>query len=390
MKGPEARPEAGPEVGAARRYADRFLAAPAGVWQAPGRVNLIGEHTDYNEGFALPFAIGAKVCVAAGPRPDGRLALTSCQEGEDEVTVTVGELAPGSVTGWAAYLAGVVWALRAGGYQVGGANLAVDASLSAGAGLSSSAALECSAALALAELYEISLPRTELAVLARRAENEFVGAPTGIMDQLAVLLCQEGQALLLDCRAQTGSGVPLDPNADGLALLIIDTHARHELTDGGYGSRRQACEDAARALGVRALRDVTDVAELDRLTDPLLRRRARHIVTEDQRVLATVDLLTAGEINTIGPLLTASHVSLRDDFEVSWPEADAAVEAANVAGALGARMTGGGFGGSVIALVPMDRMLSVREAVSDKLASGGAAVPTFTPAVPSASASRVW
>jgi galactokinase len=361
------------------------------VWQAPGRVNLIGEHTDYNDGFALPFAIGAKVCVAAGARSDGMLALISGQEGSghDEVMVDVGSLAPGSVPGWAAYLAGVAWAMRAAGYQVGGANLAVDASLSAGAGLSSSAALECSAALALADLYKISLARPELAVLARRAENEFVGAPTGIMDQLAVLLCQEGQALLLDCRSQSGTGVPLDPAAAGLALVIIDTHARHELTDGGYGSRRQACENAARALGVPALRDVTEVAELDRLADPSLRRRARHVVTEDQRVLSVTALLQSGQIAEIGPLLTASHVSLRDDFEVSWPEADVTVDAANGAGALGARMTGGGFGGSVIALIPADRVAFVAAAVTGKLASAGMAAPTITAAVPSASASRV-
>ena len=379
-----------PEAGAARRYAESFGAAPAGVWQAPGRVNLIGEHTDYNDGFALPFAIGARVCVAAGPRPDGQLAVTSCQEGAGAVTVPVLSLEPGAVTGWAAYVAGVAWSMREAGYPVGGANLAVDASLQAGAGLSSSAALECSAALALAELYGISLPRADLAVLARRAENEFAGAPTGIMDQLAVLLCEKGQALLLDCRLRSGTGVPLDPAADGLALVVIDTHARHELTDGGYGSRRRACEDAARALGVRALRDVSDVAELDRLADPLLLRRARHIVTEDQRVLATVDLLRAGRLSAVGPLLTASHVSLRDDFEVSWPEADTTVEAACGAGALGARMTGGGFGGSVIALIPAGLAASVEDAVTSKLSAQGRPVPTFTPAVPSPSASRVW
>ncbi len=284
----------------------------------------------------------------------------------------------------------MAWSLRAAGYLVGGANLAVDASLSAGAGLSSSAALECATALALTEIYGFAVPRAALAVLARRAENEFVGAPTGIMDQLAVLLGQKGQALLLDCRAQTGSRVPLDPSADGLELLIIDTRARHELTDGGYGSRRVACENAARALGVRALRDVTDVAELGRLDAPVLRRRARHVVTEDQRVLRTAGLLRSGQLGLIGPLLTASHVSLRDDFEVSWPEADVTVEAALGTGALGARMTGGGFGGSVIALIPADRAGAVRQAVTDALARRGLTVPAFTAAVPSASAGRVW
>jgi galactokinase len=378
-----------PEAGAARRYLARFRAEPEGIWQAPGRVNLIGEHTDYNDGFALPFAIGARVCAAAGRRSDGRLALTSVQEGDSEIVIGVSELVPGAVTGWAAYPAGVAWAMRAAGYPVGGASVAIDASLPAGAGLSSSAALGCSVALALAELYQVTLTRPELAVLVRRAENEFAGAPTGIMDQLAVLLSREGHALLLDCRLADGTLVPFDPAAAGLALLIIDTRARHENTDGGYGRRRRACEEAARALGVRALRDVVSAGEVERLAEPLLRRRARHVVTEDRRVLDTVELLKAGEVAAIGPLLTGSHVSLRDDFEVSWPEADAAVEAALGAGALGARMTGGGFGGSVIALVPDGLVTDVEQAVTSRLAADDRRAPAFSRAVPSASASRV-
>ena len=377
------------EAGATQRFKESFGAEPAGIWQAPGRVNLIGEHTDYNDGFALPFAISTKVSAAAAPRDDDLLVLTSCQEGTEPVDVPLASLVPGSVTGWAAYPAGVAWSLRGAGYPIGGLSVAIDADLALGAGLSSSAALECAVALAMLDLYSIDLPRTELAMLARRAENDFVGAPTGIMDQMAVLLSQEGHALLLDCRTTTATPVPFDPAAAGLSLMIINTRARHELTDGGYASRRQACEEAARTLGVPALRDITSVAALDQLTDPVLLCRARHIVTDDTRVLQTVDLLKANDLTSIGPLLTASHISLRDDFEVSWPEADVTVDAAIEAGALGARMVGGGFGGSVIALLPAVRTEAVADAVARRFVLNGWSAPTFSPALPSASATRL-
>ncbi len=374
---------------AAALFADRYGSEPAGIWSAPGRVNLIGEHTDYNDGFALPFAISAGLCVAAASRADGVLALTSAQHGAAVLEVPVADLAPGTPGGWAAYPAGVAWAMRAAGHLIGGASLAVDADLPAGAGLSSSAALECATGLALAGLYQLRLARPELAALGRRAENDFVGAPTGLMDQLAVLLCQAGQALLLDCRAGTGTSVPLDPAAAGLELLVIDTRAQHELTAGGYGARRRACEDAARALGVRSLREVTDASEATRLGDPLLRRRALHVITENRRVLDTADLLRAGQLDRIGTLLTESHRSLRDDFEVSWPQADAAVEAATAAGAYGARMTGGGFGGSVIALGPAAATASVTAAVTASFARRGWQPPVVTTAVPSRGALRL-
>jgi len=380
---------ADPEAGAVRLFGERFGGAPEGVWRAPGRVNFIGEHTDYNDGFALPFAIGAGVCVAAAAREDGLLALSSRQQGEAVVTVALEALAPGRVAGWAAYPAGVAWALRSAGQRVGGASLAVDADLPAGAGLSSSAALECATGLALAELYRLAVPRPELAAFGRRAENDFVGVPTGLMDQLAVLLGQAGHALLLDCRAGTGTSVPLDPAAAGLALLIIDTRARHELTDGGYAARRRACVDAARALGVRSLREITEVGELDGLVDPVLRRRARHVVSENRRVLEVAGLLRAGQLGRVGSLLTASHASLRDDFEVSWPEADAAVEAALQAGALGARMTGGGFGGSVIALAPAAVSAGVTGAVADVFGQRGWRAPVIRPTQPAQGAVRV-
>jgi galactokinase len=374
--------------GAAALFTQRYGEHPRGAWRAPGRVNLIGEHTDYNDGFVLPFAIGAGVNAAAARRSDGLLALTSRQADGADVTVSIDELQPGSVGGWAAYPAGVAWALRTAGYPIGGTSIAFDSDLPLGAGLSSSAALECSTALALTELYGLAVPRPQLAALARHAENDFVGAPTGIMDQSATLLCQAGHALLLDCRSGIGTAVPLDPSASGLTLLIIDTRARHALTDGGYAARRQSCEDAARALGVRSLRDITDSSELTGI-DPLLRRRARHVVTENSRVLATASLLRSGQLARTGPLLTASHASLRDDFEVSWPEADATVEAAIEAGAVGARMTGGGFGGSVIALVHAERDSYVRAAIADRFAQQGWAKPGFADATPSAGARRV-
>ena len=376
-----------PAAAAARLFAERFGGQPDGLWRAPGRVNLIGEHTDYNEGFALPFAIQPAVYVAAAARTDGVLALVSRGYGP-VIEVATTELEPGNPAGWAAYPAGMAWAMRAAGHALGGASIAIDADLPAGAGLSSSAALESATGLALADLYGVVVPRAELAALGRRAENDFAGAPTGLMDQMAVLLGQAAHALLLDCQAGTGTLVPLDLAADRLALLVIDTRAGHELSTGGYGERRRACEAAARALGARSLREVGDVTALSGL-DPVLRRRARHVVSENGRVLAAVALLRAGRPGDLGPLLTASHASLRDDFAVSWPQADAAVEAAISAGALGARMTGGGFGGSVIALLPDAAESAVTAAVAARFASAGWRPPVVSPAVPADGAGRM-
>ncbi len=356
-----------------------------GVWHAPGRVNLIGEHTDYNDGFVLPIALSQGVTVTAARRADGVLELRSAQSAE---TAEVSNPTPGSVDGWAAYAAGIGWALEAAGVSVGGASLLIDADLPQGAGLSSSAALECAVALALCELYDARVPRPELARIAQRAENDFVGMPCGIMDQSASLLCIEGHALLLDCRSGLSAQVPLD--LTGLTLLVIDTRAEHELLDGEYATRRAACEEAAERLGLPALRDITDLADaLERLGDPVLRRRTQHVVTENHRVEAAVGLLRAGATGEVGALLTASHLSLRDQFEVSWPEADLAVEAAVRAGARGARMMGGGFGGSVIALTPDERAAGVQEAVREAYAGRDWPEPHFLPAVPSAGAQRV-
>jgi len=379
---------AGPP-GAAQWFAERFGREPEGVWFAPGRVNLIGG-PDYNEVFVLPFALGAGVCAAASRRSDRRIALTSRQAGDEPVVLDIDALEPGSAAGWAAYPAGVAWALRQAGYLAGGADVAIDADLPAGAGLSSSAALECSVALALTELYELPVPRRELAALARRAENDFAGVPCGIMDQMAALLGRAGHALLLDCRTGNQAAVPLNPAAAGLTLLVIDTRARHALADGQYAARRQACEEAASLLGVRSLRDVTgDPGALARLTEPSLRRLAGHVVAENRRVLRAAELLRAGDQAAIGELLTASHRSLRDEFRISWPQADAAVEAAIEAGAAGARMTGGGFGGSVVALLDAERAGPVRTAITRSFTRHGWPAPRYLDAIPSDGARRL-
>jgi galactokinase len=336
-------------------FAEAFGRDPDCVWASPGRVNLIGEHTDYNEGFVLPMALPHLVVAAAGRNRDGRVRVLSRQHGARSVEVDLRSLRPGAVRGWPAYVAGVVWALRDSGHDVDGLDVVVDGNVPAGAGLSSSAALECAVALAVDEVFGLGVQRPALARLAQRAENEFVGVPSGIMDQSASLLCREGHVLFLDTRTLEVEHVPLDLGENGLDLLVVDTRAPHRLADGEYAARRRDCERGAAALGVPFLRDIgpDDLdSALSRIGDDTTRRRVRHVVTEDARVLEVVALLRAGRVNEIGPLLTASHVSLRDDFEVTVPELDTAVEAALAAGALGARMTGGGFGGCVIALVP--------------------------------------
>jgi galactokinase len=375
--------------GAARLFTGQYGIQPDGIWRAPGRVNLIGEHTDYNDGFALPFALEAGVIVAAGRRSDNRIVLSSRQLQGTATSASLDLLEPGAVRGWAAYPAGMAWALLSAGHSVIGVSIAVDADLALGAGLSSSAALECAAGLAISDLCGLEVSRSELAALGRRAENDFVGAPTGVMDQLAVMLCEKAHALLLDCRSGTGDAVPLEVEAAGLRLIVVDTRVRHELFDGGYGTRRRACEQAATELGVPALRDISDVGVLGRISDPVVRRRARHVITENHRVLQVADLLRAGRTDKIGALLTASHSSLRDDFEVSWSEADVAVESALGAGALGARMTGGGFGGSVIALVPADRAATLTDVVSERFAARGWPRPQVTAVTPSEGATRL-
>ncbi|HZC99731.1 MAG TPA: galactokinase [Actinomycetes bacterium] len=379
----------------AEAFRSRAGRAPEGVWFAPGRVNLIGEHTDYSDGFVLPVAIDRGVLVAAAPRADGRLRCWSAQEA-GQLDVDMAELGPGRVEGWAAYPAGVAWALGQAGLAPRGADLLADGDVPAGAGLSSSAALECATILALADLQSVrSAPappdRVELARLARRAEVEAVGMPCGVMDQMASMLARAGHALFLDTRSLVTEHLPLDLDAAGLRLLVTDTRASHRLVDGAYAERHAAVAAAARTLGVPALRDATLEqvrAAARELGEPGL-RRARHVVTENARVLEAVELLRAGALDRLGPLLAASHASLRDDFEVSCPELDTAVEAALAGGAVGARMTGAGFGGSALALVPEDRVEPVTAGVRAAFAAEGFRPPEILLISPEGGASRL-
>ncbi|MCK9903445.1 galactokinase [Parafrankia colletiae] len=372
--------------------ADLFLTSvgrrPDGLWAAPGRVTVIGEHTDHSDGFVLPIALAQRVVVAAGRRGDGQLVARSAQQPHEPYARALEQLAPGAAAGWSGYVAGVAWALREAGHDIGGVDIVVDSDVPVGAGLSSSAALECATALALNDLFGLGLGRMELAHLGRQAENEFVGVPCGILDQSASLLATERHALLLDTRSLAYEQIPFDPAAAGLALLLIDTRSRHALVDGRYAARQDACRRAAQVLGVPALRDATLDGVL-RLGDPLLRRRARHVVTENARVTEAAGLLRRGAVHRIGPLLTASHASLRDDFEVTVPELDVAVEVALASGAHGARMVGGGFGGCVLVLVDAQAAPSVAAAVAAAFARRGFRRPLPLHAVPSGGAARI-
>ena len=374
----------------AETFAEIFGAEPAGLWSAPGRVNLIGEHTDYNNGFVLPFAINRRTVVALGLRTDGIIRVASGFA--DEVAeIALTELRPGAVSGWSAYPLGVAWALGQAGANlngVPGVNLYIESTVPVGAGLSSSAAIESAVALALNDVWQLGFDRRMLARVGQRAENEMVGAPTGIMDQSASLLGREDAAVFLDCRSLESEVVDLGFRAAGLELLVIDTHVEHQHSTGGYAERRASCERGAAALGVASLRDVTDLARARELLDDETFRRVRHIVTENQRVLDTVRTLRESGPLAIGDLLDASHVSMRDDFEISVAELDLAVETAQANGALGARMTGGGFGGSAIALVPTDSISRVQVAVDGAFAEAGYQQPTMFTVTPSEGALR--
>ena len=384
----------------ARGFADAYGGACTGIWSAPGRVNLIGEHTDYNEGFVLPFAIGPRTAVAAARRFDGVLAMASAQFPGRVITVPLTDVGPGAVQGWTAYPTGVAWALREAHPQLGGTvagaglNLYFDSTVPTGSGLSSSAALECAVALALNDLLELGADRADLARACQRAENTVVGAPTGIMDQFASLFGQPGSAVFLDCRAIAGQNVPLALEAAGLEIVLADTRQQHAHAAGGYAERRASCERAARLLGVRALRDVGvgDLEKAASVLDPETFRRARHVVTEDERVLAAVaalraDLL-ASDPAALGALLTASHESMRDDFAITTPALDLAVETAIAGGAAGARMTGGGFGGAIIALVAKTRAAQTAEAITSAFARARFAAPRLSTVAPSDGARR--
>ncbi|MCM2389971.1 galactokinase [Streptomyces albipurpureus] len=364
-----------------------------GVWAAPGRVNLIGEHTDYNDGLVMPFALPQTIEATASRRGDGLLRLSSANACGGTVEFTVDALAPGrGPHRWTDYPAGVLWALREAGHRPRGVELRFESTLPTGAGLSSSAALEVVTALAVNDLYELGLSRTELALLCRRAENAYAGAPTGIMDQMASACSLDGHALLLDTRDLALRHIPLDLPAEGLALLVVDTRVQHAHSEGAYGQRRSACESAARLLGIGALRDIPPerlTTALARLPDAELRPLVRHVVTENVRVERAAAHLTAGRPRALGPILTEGHASLRDDFRVSCPELDLVVETSLGAGALGARMTGGGFGGSAIVLTEERLASAVKAAVESAFARASYDPPGVVSAVPSSGARRV-
>ena len=358
------------------------------VGWAPGRVNLIGEHTDYNGGLVLPVALPHATATAAARRDDRTVRLSSAQA-DAEWTGTLDELRPGNLTGWAAYAGGVLWALREAGVDVPGIDLHVDGSVPLGAGLSSSASIECSVAFAVLGLLGVeATPDVRRAVVdaCMRAETEVAGAPTGGMDQSVSVFAEEGCALLIDFASHQHRPVPLA--LGDRVLLVTDTRVSHELTDGGYGSRRQDCEAAAAALGVATLREAT-LDDVTRITDERIARRARHIVTETARVPAAVDALSAADWASLGELFAASHASMRDDFEISTPELDLAVETAVAHGADAARMTGGGFGGSIVAVVPASRLDEVVGAVDAAFAAAGLDAPGHLLAAPSPGASVV-
>ena len=385
-------------------FAETFGRAPEGVWSAPGRVNLIGEHTDYNDGLALPIALPQRTYAAAARRDDDRLRVRSVQTVE-VVEVALDDIGPGTPGGWAAYAAGVPWALREAGYAVGGADVILDGRVPLGSGLSSSAALECAVGAALSDLYGLGLladdaNRRRLVEVCRRAENDIAGAPTGGMDQSASLLATAGHALLLDCRDGTTEQVPFPIDEAELTLLVIDTRAEHALVDGQYAARRTSCERAAAALGVPSLReiepaDLTTAAtrlgaegHVEGESSEVLARRVRHVVTEIARVREAVAAMRAGDWAELGRLFTASHASLRSDFEVSCPELDLVTAAAESAGALGARMTGGGFGGSAIALVPKELVERVTELLKRLAIDAGFPEPATFAVYPGPGAGR--
>ncbi|MFC8988252.1 galactokinase [Streptomyces sp. NPDC057115] len=375
------------------RFTELYGTAPQGVWAAPGRVNLIGEHTDYNDGFVMPFALPHRTTAAVSPRTDGILRLHSADADAPVAELTVDALAPGTDRTWTAYPAGVVWALREAGHPVTGADIHLSSTVPAGAGLSSSAALEVVVALALNDLYGLGLDGGRLALLCRHAENAYVGAPVGIMDQTASACCEAGHALFLDTRDLTRRQIPFDLSAEGLRLLVVDTRVEHSHSQGEYGRRRAGCEKGAALLGVGALRDIPHSgldAALARLGDEEeIRRLVRHVVTENERVRRVVELLEAGDPRAIGPVLVEGHASLRDDFRVSCPELDLTVETALAAGALGARMTGGGFGGSAVVLAEEADVPAVTAAVREAFAAADLTAPRTFEAVPSEGARRL-
>ncbi|WP_240938145.1 galactokinase [Nocardioides sp. JQ2195] len=365
-------------------FAARFGTAPEVVGRAPGRINLIGEHTDYNGGRCLPLALPHATYAAVRRRDDDVVTIHS-RTVDETWSGSLADLA--AAGGWAAYAAGTLWAMEVDH----GVDLLIDSSVPVGSGLSSSAALECAVAVATDGLSGRHLDearRRELATACRRAETEVAGAPTGGMDQLVAMLAPEGDALLIDFHDDSVRAVPVPLAEVGLELLVIDTGVRHALADGAYAARRRECAAAAHLLGVPLLARAAQDS-WSRLEDDVLMRRARHVLSEGERVDTADQAIVEGEWAELGAVLDASHASLAHDFEVSCEELDAAVESSRAAGALGARMTGGGFGGSAIALVETDDVGVVAASVLAEYASRGWSAPTFLRVGPSPAADTV-
>jgi galactokinase len=364
-----------------KKFLETFGVEPDLVAAAPGRVNLIGEHIDYSDGFVLPFAIKDRTLVAARKRNDSTVRIASAQRRNKIVTVDISKVKPGLKGEWERYALGVLWALGVNE----GVDLLIDGHVPLGAGLSSSAALECSVATAMNHLFDLGFNLEELARLTQKAENQYVGVPCGIMDQSVSLMATQGSALLLDCRDLSTKNIPFDVASSGLELLIIDTQAHHALTDGGYAERRASCESVVAKLGITSLRELS-MEQLENSRGLLTETefvRARHAITEMKRVLECVDALSKSEFEKVGELINQSHASLRDDYTVSCPELDSAVEAALAAGALGSRMVGGGFGGSAIALIQASKTTETIRSIEKAFASKGFKAPRFFTSLPS-------
>jgi galactokinase len=364
-----------------KKFLETFGAEPDLVAAAPGRVNLIGEHIDYSDGFVLPFAIKDRTLVAARIRNDSTVRIASAQRRNKIVTVDINQVKPGLKGEWERYALGVLWAL---GVKKG-VDLLIDGNVPLGAGLSSSAALECSVATAMNHLFDLGFNLEELARLTQKAENQYVGVPCGIMDQSVSLMATQGSALLLDCRDLTTKNIPFDVASSGLELLIIDTQAHHALTDGGYAERRASCESVVAKLGITSLRELS-MEQLESSRALLTETefvRARHAVSEMKRVLECVVALRNSDFEKVGHLINQSHASLRDDYTVSCPELDTAVDAALSAGALGSRMVGGGFGGSAIALIQASKSAETIKVIEKAFSSKGFKAPRFFTSLPS-------
>ena len=362
-------------------FAKGFGYPPEVVASAPGRVNLIGEHIDYSEGFVLPFAIDAVTKCAIAKRDDEKIRIISAQKKNEVIESNLEAIAAKEGSAWSRYIYGVIWAMEI----ETGLDIYIDGKVPLGAGLSSSAALECSLATALNHLFHLEKTLPELARLTQRAENDYVGVPCGIMDQSISLMARAGYGLLLDCQDLSTRHIKIDFASSSLRLLIIDTQAHHALTDGGYAKRRESCEQVVKIFSIPSLRQLSMeslLAHKTKLSD-IQFKRARHGVSEMLRVLDAVKALEAEDFEALGQLLNQSHNSLRDDYEVSCPELDLAVETALHSGALGARMVGGGFGGSAIALIKESDAGTISSTIERAFAKSGFKAPRFFDSLPS-------